>query len=301
MYKNRNRNRNLKKTRKINYSGGISSEDTSFYSTIIDNPMAYDMSYSPEESDYILKKIVEEIGINKNIIKNTKNPEIIKDEKNNLKLLLKITESPYKFHLENYILLDNLFLSNEDIIKILPQNINNIIPRRLLTLLVFYSRESPEFTLRKNPEKQLIKKLSSLFVNNAFTSLNIRNVFEEFININKSNNLIDKILNGSLIYQIYKKNYYNKNNVLSESLIENRTKNWLENKEIINFPISYIFNIFTDSEKEKFNKDSKICKIISGYSNKMGLEYMPKSILNSNEKPKLKGGKRKTMKKYYKK
>jgi hypothetical protein len=275
----------------MNININKNNEKTGFYETLEDNfNKSSEIIQNNEEMTNIRLKIMETIKkYNIELVNQPNNDdEQIRDK---IKLLNRLYKFPYYDHLENYLLFKD-FLSDNDLnnlISSLNINIplNNIHFRKLFVLLVCYSREIPEYILRKNSSKTLYLNLKNLTKDaKNFDSTNISNIIKSFIT-NIDIKMINNIINGAFMVEIYKKNYKNiLKNDLSDILIQNLTKKWLNDESIVDFPISYIFNPLNET-----NNDVDVCSsIIRLFKKKNSIlkdfvmqGYEPSAILEENK------------------
>jgi hypothetical protein len=165
---------------------------------------------------------------------------------------------------------------------------------RLFSIMILSSRLCAKYNLRNNPECELFINLNNLFENGNgtnFTSNGISHVIENFIRTNNSVtlNYIKNLINGKTIYNIYTSNYKNSEREITKTLITERLKKWISianlNDKIIDSPISYIFNMYSNKEKSIQNKKSELCKIIAEnsadtFGKKNTDSLLPQSVFN---------------------
>jgi len=161
----------------------------------------------------------------------------------------------------------------------MPQEVGKIVPRRFLSLMILSSRMCAKYKLRSNPECELFVRLNELFQEGNgpnFNSANISRVFNDFIRTNSAvtSNYVKRLIDGERIYEIYRGNYFQADREISKQLIKTRLDKWLKVSPItdiiIDVPVSYLFNKYTNKEKEKINKDSSICTAVANFSDKIG-------------------------------
>ena len=171
---------------------------------------------------------------------------------------------------------------------LLPPEVGKIDSRRFFSLMVLSSRMCLKYKLRSNKECELFEKLNELFQGGNgpnFNSASIGRVFNDFIRTNSAftNDYVKKIIDGERIYEIYRGNYFQADREISKQLITARLNRWLkivpDEEFIIDVPVSYLFNKFTNREKELMNKNSEICKTISENSDAFGTRAVPTSLL----------------------
>ena len=186
---------------------------------------------------------------------------------NQIIMLLIIAEYPGITHLENYLLFEEFF-SDADLniisssvfyvggqsIFVIPLNISQ---RRLLSLLLLYSREYPEpkkgfiYTDSEDPIKELIISIIKKIPTPDDLALNSSDIFKRaFIQFftkdpsdkqneidwrRKKQSYIDAVIDGSAMVKIYKEKYLDKANLdesISDETIKERTKIFLQNSNI---------------------------------------------------------------------
>jgi hypothetical protein len=220
-----------------------------------------------------------------------------------IKLLDKILDYPEFLHMENYAL-DNLFITDADIDNLFQEYDNNYIKkivgnltgtdniskRRTLSLMILSSRLSPTYMLRTNPEKRLYDSLLAAFDegrSDQFTSANIAAIVQPFVRANMANKqYLINLFNGNTMYDIYKNNYLAPESEISKVLIIKRLQTWLGRK-VIDLPVSYLFNRYTNKEKDRLNKKTDVCSIISNYKSSIPMNVptslMPPSVFSVNQ------------------
>jgi hypothetical protein len=161
----------------------------------------------------------------------------------------------------------------------MPDEAGKIIPRRFFSLMVLSSRMCAKYKLRSNPECELFVRLNELFQdgNGAnFNSANISTVFNDFIRTNSAvtSNYVKRLADGERMYEIYRNNYFQADREISKQLIKERLDKFLKvvpiTDVIIDVPVSYLFNKYTNTEKKKLNKDASICSAVADFSDKIG-------------------------------
>jgi hypothetical protein len=231
---------------------------------------------------------------------------------NQIIMLLIMSQYPGISHLENYLLFEEFF-SDADLnnvsstvfenngvkLFVIPPNISQ---RRLLSLLLLYSREYPEpkkgfiYTDSEDPIKELIISIIKEIPTPDDLALNSSDIFKRaFIQFftkdpsdkqkeidwrMKKQSYIDAVIDGSAMVKIYKEKYLDKANLdesISDVTIKERTKRFLQNpnitpptpvtptppeEEIYELPISYIFSFLTDAEKEIMSNQKEVCEVV---------------------------------------
>ena len=163
----------------------------------------------------------------------------------------------------------------------LPHVIGKIYPGAFLSLMILSSRLCTKYRISSNPECELFTNLNALFDggNGAnFDSAGLYRVILNFISTNKSvtTDYVKRILNGERIYEIYRDNYIQAGREISKKLILERLNKWLKVNHlniadsIIDIPVSYIFNSYTNKEKNKLNKEASICNVIADLTGEIG-------------------------------
>uniref|UniRef100_A0A6C0AZW9 Uncharacterized protein n=1 Tax=viral metagenome TaxID=1070528 RepID=A0A6C0AZW9_9ZZZZ len=268
------------------------NDETSFFGTLQKNEVL------EKSSPFILLPgitlIGRKIGEEQNKIVGQKGGgKSAKQQSNTLGILM---HYPHFSNLENYILLD-AFITDEQIALLQEQlqlrlrsdpNINkyrhrlrsvvfndpsvenNIDSRLFFSLVILSARLSPAYMLRTNSERQLYTELDELFDRGdgeEFTPDNIYESISRFLTTNPAVTLdyfLD-LINGNTMYNLYKANYVNQDTELSKELIAKRLKTWLKNVTY-RIPISYLFNQYTNQEKELLDADTDICTTISQFT-----------------------------------
>jgi hypothetical protein len=227
----------------------------------------------------------------------------VQQEQAVIKSLDKLLDYPEFLHMENYVL-DKLFITDADIddlfqaydnnyMKKIVDALNrtdNISKRRILSLMILSSRLSPVYMLRTNPEKKLYNSLLAAFDegrNEHFISANIAAIAQPFVTANMANRqYLINLLNGNTMYEIYKNNYLVPESEISKVVIIKRLQTWLGGK-VIDLPVSYLFNHYTNKEKDKLNKNKAICSIISNYKSLIPMNapasLMPPSVFSVHQ------------------
>jgi len=161
----------------------------------------------------------------------------------------------------------------------MPDEVGKIIPRRFLSLMVLSSRMCLKYKLKANPECELFVRLNELFQEGNgpnFNSANISRVFNDFIRTNSAftNDYVKRLIDGERMYEIYRANYFQADREISKQLLKARLDKWLKVVQItdiiIDVPVSYLFNRYTNKEKDRLNKESSICRTVSEFSDKIG-------------------------------
>jgi len=229
--------------------------------------------------------------------------------KNAINMTEKMFDYPESSNLENYILLTTFFENSaiSPLVLALQQTLqhrkgrfdreepydvsqnfqsptlNNedgkIGPRRFLSLMVLSSRMCLKYKLRSNPECELFARLNELFQGGNgpnFNSASIARVFNDFIRTNSAftNHYVKRLIDGERMYEIYRGNYFQADRELSKQLIKARLDKWLKivpTKDfVVDVPVSYLFNKYSNKEKAKLNKDSAICEMVAEFNEKIG-------------------------------
>jgi len=164
-----------------------------------------------------------------------------------------------------------------------PIDPNKISEIKLISLMILASRLSPKYRLRTNPESLLFSQLNALFDNGNgpnFAAGQIINILEDFIRTNPTVTIsyLTNLINGNTVYSIYKTYYNDDEKEISQGLIKTRLSSWLKTP-ILETPVSYLFNKYTNAEKARLNSDASICQIISESSDNLGKATTPKSLL----------------------
>jgi hypothetical protein len=144
--------------------------------------------------------------------------------------------------------------------------------------------------LRTNPEKRLYESLLAAFDegrNDQFTSANIAAIVQPFVTANMVNKqYLINLFSGNTMYDIYKNNYLVPESEISKVLIIKRLQTWLGRK-VIDLPVSYLFNRYTNKEKDRLNKKTDVCSIISNYKSSIPMNVpaslMPPSVFSVNQ------------------
>ncbi len=228
---------------------------------------------------------------------------------NAINMTEKILDYPESSNLENYILLTAFFenAAISPLILALQQTLQNkkgrfdreepydvaqnfqsqtvpnedgkIGPRRFLSLMVLSSRMCLKYKLRSNPECELFLRLNELFQGGNgpnFNSASISGIIDNFIKTNPvvTSDYVKRLVDGDRIYEIYRGNYFESDREISKQLITARLDKWLKivpTKDfVVDVPVSYFFNKYTNKEKAKLNKDSAICKTVAEFTEKIG-------------------------------
>jgi hypothetical protein len=228
---------------------------------------------------------------------------------NAINMTEKILDYPESSNLENYILLTAFFenAAISPLVLALQQTLQNkkgrfdreepydvaqnfqsqtvpnedgkIGPRRFLSLMVLSSRMCLKYKLRSNPECELFLRLNELFQGGNgpnFNSASISGIIDNFIKTNPvvTSDYVKRLVNGERIYEIYRGNYFQADREISKQLITARLDKWLKivpTKDfVVDVPVSYLFNKYTNKEKAKLNKDSAICKTVAEFTEKIG-------------------------------
>jgi hypothetical protein len=230
-------------------------------------------------------------------------PEERKMERDVLGLCEKMLEYPESSNLENYVLLTMFFDNavNEPLVLALrdslqqkkskfdvienfqhsgvPPEIGKIQPSRFFSLMVLSSRMCTKYKLRSNPECELFLRLNELFQGGDgpdFNSAGISRVLDNFIRTNSAvtSDYVKQIIDGERMYEIYRANYFQADREISKQLIKTRLDKWLKVVEakdlVIDVPVSYLFNKYTNKEKERLNKEGSICEAVANFSEKIG-------------------------------
>jgi hypothetical protein len=160
-----------------------------------------------------------------------------------------------------------------------PNEDGKIVPRRFLSLMVLSSRMCLNYKLRSNPECDLFLRLNELFKggNGAnFNSVGIVGVLDNFIKTNSAvtSDYVKQIIDGERMYEIYRANYFQADREISKQLIKTRIDKWLRivplKDIIVDVAVSYLFNKYTNKEKQKLNKEASICSEIAEFTEKIG-------------------------------
>lgn len=261
----------------------MSKRDLSFFNTLVKSPEL------EKSSPIELSPSTTPLGtMVQNLIEKEEDKKTTK-KKNScmIRLLDQLLDYPESSHAENYILLDTI-LSDQQVQqltphlmdrwteKINPSDINkahafiaNVSDRHLLSLMVLSSRLSSQFILRKNPEKQLVDEMDDTFkfrdivYTDSEISRRIFDVFSRFIQDNPSltPGYFVSLLDGTKMHQLYTQKYTS-TSTLRVELIAERTNRWLRGN-ICALPVSYLFNQYTNQEKQELNSDASICDLIS--------------------------------------
>lgn len=234
-------------------------------------------------------------------------PEERKMGRDVLGLCEKMLEYPESSNLENYVLLTLFFENavNESLVLALhdslqqkksrfekpfdvnenfqqsgvPPEIGKIQPPRFFSLMILSSRMCLKYKLRSNPECELFLRLNELFQGGDgpdFNSPQIFGVLDNFIRTNSAvtSDYVKRIIDGERMYEIYKANYFQSDREISKQLLKERLDKWLkvgETKDfVIDVPVSYLFNKYTNKEKERLNKDASICSEVAEFTEKIG-------------------------------
>jgi hypothetical protein len=160
---------------------------------------------------------------------------------------------------------------------------DRISATKLLSLMILSSRLSPKYRLRTNPESLLFTQLNALFDDGNgpdFASGQITDILENFIRTNPTVTIsyLTNLINGTTVYSIYKTYYTDEEKEISQGLIKTRLGAWLKTP-VLETPISFLFNTYTNAEKARLNSDSAICQPISDVANNIGKPTIPKSLL----------------------
>ena len=229
--------------------------------------------------------------------------------RNAINMTEKILDYPESSNLENYILLTEFFENSaisplvlalqqtlqqkkgrldRTLLYDVAQNFQNpnvpnedgkIGPRRFLSLMVLSSRICLKYSLRSNPECELFLRLNELFQggNGAnFNSSSIAGIIDNFIKTNAvvTSDYVKRLVNGERMYEIYRGNYFQADREISKLLITARLDKWLKivpTKDfVVDVPVSYLFNKYTNKEKANLNKDSAICETVAEFTDKIG-------------------------------
>lgn len=154
---------------------------------------------------------------------------------------------------------------------------------KLLSLMILSSRLSPKYRLRTNPESLLFNQLNNLFDNGNganFAAGQIADIVEDFIKTNATVTIsyLTNLINGNTVYNIYKTYYTDEQRAISQGLIKTRLSSWLKTP-VLETPISYLFNKYTNAEKTRLNSDAAICQTIADFSEIIGKPTTPKTLL----------------------
>jgi hypothetical protein len=160
-----------------------------------------------------------------------------------------------------------------------PNEDGKIVPRRFFSLMVLSSRMCTKYKLRSNPECDLFLRLNELFQdgNGAnFNSIGIAGVLDNFIRTNSAvtSDYVKQIIDGERMYEIYRANYFQADREISKQLIKTRIDKWLRivplEDIIVDVAVSYLFNKYTNKERERLNKEASICEAVANFSEKIG-------------------------------
>jgi len=219
----------------------------------------------------------------------------------------KMMEYPESSNLENYLLL-TMFLENAASVPLVtalhdslqqkksrfekpydfyenfptpgnPKEVGKIYPPRFFSLMVLSSRMCLKYKLRSNPECELYLRLNELFQQGNgpnFNSIGIFDVLNNFIRTNSAvtSDYVKRIIDGERMYEIYRNNYFQADREMSKQLIKERLDKWLKIVElkdlVVDVPVTYLFNKYSNKEKDRLNKEASICDTISNFSEKIG-------------------------------
>lgn len=171
-----------------------------------------------------------------------------------------------------------------------PSVTGKIDPLRFFSLMILSSRlcSKSKVPFSENPECELFKQLNNLFDGGNgenFTSDGISQTIETFIRTSKmvTPDYLKQLLNGERVYKIYKDNYLSTDKEISKNLIIERLNKWVAivpiSEKIMDIPVSYLFNKFTNREKELMNKNTEMCKTISENTDAFGKRAIAKPLL----------------------
>jgi len=228
-------------------------------------------------------------------------------EMNVLHTTEKMLEYPESSNLENYVLLtlffenaangplvlalhdrlqekksrfENPYDVNENFQETgVPQVVGKIEPPRFFSLMILSSRMCTKYKLRSNPECELFLRLNELFQEGNGPNFNSRGIFDVLDNFIKTNSAVTsdyvkRLANGERMYEIYRNNYFQADREISKQLIKERLDRWLKVVEVKDFvidvPVTYLFNKYSNKEKERLNKEASICETIANFSDKIG-------------------------------
>ena len=215
-------------------------------------------------------------------------------------LLDKMLDYPEFLNMENYVL-DELFVKEVDIgnlfvelQRIIGVDLTAYNPRNILSLIILSSRLSQNYMIRTNPERQLYLSLLRLFDNgngDEFTSQSISQEIRNFITsriITRS--YIINLLNGNTIYNIYRANYLVPESEIRKEVIVKRLQTLLYGR-VLDVPVSYLFNHYTNIEKDRLNKNTDICSLIASYKTTVPLSVsvstLPPSVFSVHQEGEL--------------
>jgi hypothetical protein len=160
-----------------------------------------------------------------------------------------------------------------------PQVVGKIEPSRFFSLMILSSRMCTKYKLRSNPECELFLRLNELFQQGNgpdFNSAGIFAVLDNFIKTNSAvtSDYVKRLANGERMYEIYRNNYFQSDREISKQLIKERLDKWLKVVEakdfVIDVPVTYLFNKYSNKEKERLNKEASICHTVANFSDKIG-------------------------------
>jgi hypothetical protein len=236
-------------------------------------------------------------------------PEERRLEHDAIRLCEKMLEYPESSNLENYLLLTLFFenAANEPLVLALhdilqqkksrfdigkpfdvnenfqqsgvPQEIGKIQPPRFFSLMILSSRMCLKYKLRSNPECELFLRLNELFQDGNgpdFNSAGIFGVLDNFIKTNSSvtSDYVKRLIDGERMYEIYRNNYFQADREISKQLIKARLDKLLKivpiKDLVIDVPVTYLFNKYSNKEKQKLNKDASICSEVAEFTEKIG-------------------------------
>lgn len=216
-------------------------------------------------------------------------------ENKKIQLIESILPYPENSHYENYLLLSE-FLNDRDIdeiwkwvqskineLKATNEILKKVDKRRFLSLIEFISRNSS----KRKELNELLKKNFFDMKNNKDTSNTLSNIFIIFFKSKEGSLFLSECIHklnentmGNLIWNIYKNEFLSKerntrqNNILSkqfkdttgeltEEMIMKRTIQWLTMESPDRTITSYIFDIYSDYEREIIMNEKKVCKEIA--------------------------------------
>jgi len=145
--------------------------------------------------------------------------------------------------------------------------------------MILSSRMCAKYKLRSNPECELYLRLNELFQQGNgpdFNSAGIFGVLDNFIKTNSAvtSDYVKRIIDGERMYEIYRNNYFQSDREISKQLIKERLDRWLKVVEakdfVVDVPVTYLFNKYSNKEKERLNKEASICETIANFSDKIG-------------------------------
>jgi len=234
-------------------------------------------------------------------------PDMRRVQINVLHTTEKMLEYPESSNLENYVLLTLFFenaangplvLALHDRLQVkksrfenpydvnehfqetgVPGVLGKIEPPRFFSLMILSSRMCAKYKLRSNPECELYLGLNELFQQGNGPDFNSRGIFGVLDNFIKTNtavtsDYVKRLANGERMYEIYRNNYFQADREISKQLIKERLDRWLKVVEakdfVVDVPVTYLFNKYSNKEKERLNKEASICETIANFSDKIG-------------------------------